>query len=127
MGNEKNKCPQGKKKNNQTEMKKHVIVTVKNKRLKGSKLKHLKRISGVPAGHDHFIDIAAKKLLKVERPECRALVVRNHPRDIKREIELIEHEYYSSNAAVDRIMSRKFGDLVRIYLKRQSNRIKGRE
>lgn len=127
MGNEKNKCPRGKKKNNQTEMKKHVIVTVGDRRLKGSTLKRIKRIKGATTGHDQFIDIAAKKLLKVERPECRALVVRNHPRDIKREIELIEHEYYSSNAAVDRIMSRKFGDLVRIYLKRQSNRIKGRE
>ena len=50
-----------------------------------------------------------------------------HIEHIKREIEMIEEKYYSSNAAVDRIMARKFRELVRIYVRRQVNRIKGRE
>ena len=128
MGDKRNERPRVAKKNKQPEMKKGIQVTVKNNPSGGQRVNPVRiKIKGKTRGTDQLIDIAAKQLLKVERPECSALEVRTPSHDIKRDIDIIEKKYYSSNAAVDRIMSRKFRELVQIYVKRQADRIKGRE
>lgn len=127
MGDKKNGRPRVTKRNKQSAMKKTVRVVVDNKHAKGSVVIKSTKNNEKATGSDQLIDIAAKQRLKVEKPDCRVLEIQTPPRDIKREIEMIEEKYYSSNAAVDRIMARKFRELVRIYVRRQVNRIKGRE
>lgn len=110
-------------------MNKTVQVTVSSNPNKETNDKHMIRVTGtvkkrVPV---HLIDIAGKQVFKVERPEYSSLDQEHPHRDIKCEIDVIEKKYYSSNAAVDRIMSRKFKELVGIYLRRQMSKIKGQE
>lgn len=126
MGDKRNGRLRVTEKNKKPEMKKIIQVTVKNNPSRGLSMSPVRiKVKGKTRGTDHLIDIAAKQFLTVERPECVELEIRTPSHDIKHDIDIIEEKYYSSNAAVDRIMSRKFRELVQIYVKRQVDRIAG--
>lgn len=78
-------------------------------------------------GMQDLAEISTKHVFKVASSQCNPSDQIHYYRNIKHEIDVIENKYYSSNAAVDRIMSRKFRELVGIYLRRQISKIKGRE